>query len=90
MTQNQKFPTFSQSEAPQNYREPTRLARGSEWLLGLLHEQGALAPAEVISLVQAADFSRSLIYQARKYLAGQVVNTDGKQALHNRWQATTE
>ena len=78
------------SEAPQNYREPTQLERCAAWLLDLLQAQGALAPAEVIALGQAADFSRSLIYRARKHLAGQVVNTDGKQSPHNRWQIAAE
>ena len=78
------------SEAPQNYREPTQLERCAEWLLNLLREQGAMAPAEVIALGRAAGFSRSLIYRARKHLAGQVENTNGKQSPHNRWQIAAE
>ncbi len=77
-------------ETPQNYREPTQLEICSEWLLDLLQAQGALPPAEVISLGQAAGFGRSLIYRARKHLAGHVVNTNGKQSPHNRWQVAAE
>lgn len=77
-------------DAPQNYHQPTQLEICSEWLLDLLRENGDMKPAEVISRGQEAGFGRSLVYRVRKNLAGRVVNTDGKQSPHNRWQAADE
>jgi len=79
-------PELRYGRAPEPYESPTKADSCADWLFDLLEEQGeAMRPKEIVELAKEAGYSRSVVYQARELLEGQIVNTSGKQAPNNRW-----
>lgn len=73
-------------DAPEAYRELSKLEECERWLVGVLEEAGeAMRPKAVVELGQDEGFSERTIYRARKGLEGTVVNTDGLRHPENRW-----
>jgi len=76
-------------DAPDPYQEPTKEDDCAAWLLDLLQDE-PMKPKDVIEAGKAEGFSRSLIYNARSSLRGQVINTEGKSSPQNQWKLTDE
>lgn len=73
-------------DAPEEYREPTKLDRCMEWLREILEEAGEpMKPKEIIELGEEADFSRGTIYGARKQLGSEISDTEGRRSPTNCW-----
>lgn len=72
-------------DAPQRYKEPSKVDECAEWLLQTLEESDEpLSPREIVELAKEAGYSQAMVYRARRGLA-QVVNTEGRQSPNNRW-----
>ena len=73
-------------EAPQPYKEPTKVEACMEWLVELLDEEGPMKPKDVVAEGKAEGFSRAVVYQARNMLTNRIDNAEGRKAPHNKWE----
>ena len=75
-----------QQQAPQVYREPTKLDECKDWLEDLLRASPeGLRPKAVEELAIEMGFKRSMIHQARKELNRHISNSAGRQSPNNLW-----
>jgi len=73
-------------EPAQQYHQPTKADECAEWLLCTLEEAGQpMKPAEIVEQAEAAGFSRSGVFRARKALGDRIRNTAGEQNPNNLW-----
>jgi hypothetical protein len=73
--------------APQEYREPTRLDDCKEWLEDLLRSNlDGLKVKEVVSIGNEQGFNRNLIFRARDELSLNIQNTIGRKTKGNAWK----
>lgn len=71
---------------PQVYQEPTKSEQCIEWLLEFLEEADEpVKPKEIIEEAEAAGFSRTLVYSARRALQAKISDTAGRRDPTNRW-----
>ena len=75
------------TKAPKTYREPTQRDECKEWLEDFLkaHPEGVKVK-EVIEAAKEEGLKQSMVYQARKELGTQIVNTEGHKSPANRWK----
>jgi hypothetical protein len=75
------------TKAPKTYREPTQRDECKEWLEDFLkaHPEGVKVK-EVIEAAKEEGLKQSMVYQARKELGAQIVNTEGHKSPANRWK----
>ncbi len=74
-------------QAPQTYREPSRLDECKDWLEDLLKTNPAgIKVKEVISAGKEEGFSRDMIYRTQKELSDHIQNTDGYKSPYNCWK----
>ncbi|MCL4527970.1 MAG: AAA family ATPase [Chloroflexi bacterium] len=72
--------------APQPYREPTRLDECKTWLEDLLKTNpDGICPKDVIAAGKELDWSESMIFRARRDLRLNIQNTVGHRSPINRW-----
>lgn len=73
-------------EPPVLYKAPTMADECGEWLLRMLEERGEpVRPREIVDLGKAAGFGRTLIYDVREQLEGEITNTRGRKDSNNMW-----
>jgi hypothetical protein len=71
---------------PQMYQEPTKSEQCIEWLLEFLEEANEpVKPKEIVEQAEAAGFSRTLVYSARRALQAKISDTAGRRDPTNRW-----
>jgi len=75
------------TKAPKTYREPTQRDECKEWLEDFLkaHPEGVKVK-EVIEAAKEEGLKQSMVYQARKELGAQIINTEGHKSPSNRWK----
>lgn len=64
----------------------TKMERCAEWILDVL--EGAGGPVkvkEIVRMAKEAGFSQATTFRARKHLAEQVADTEGRNAPNNEW-----
>lgn len=73
-------------EAPQPYKEPTRVTECAAWILAqITHAGEPLRPADLIQRAKAEGYYRSLIYRARRHLGARLTDTHEPQHPQNAW-----
>lgn len=74
---------FEYGEAPSVDGGTTR-DECSEWLIDLL-DDGPMPMKEILAAGEQVGFNKSMIWRARKTMAGQIVDTKGRQNPANQW-----
>ena len=72
-------------DAPQPYREPTKVDKCANWLLRTLEETGGVKPQEIVEMAEAEGYSRKTVYRAREQLGERITNTEGRKSPGNAW-----
>lgn len=85
MADNAEVADIHYGEPAQPYKEPTKREECAAWLVDLLAEQGAMRPSKIIQSAEDLGFSRTTVYEARKFLGDQVIDTQSRQHPHNEW-----
>ena len=73
-------------DAPQPFKEPTRIEECADWVLGQLMSAGEpIKPAEVVQMGEKEGYYKMLIYRARQHLGDLVVDTHNRKHPQNAW-----
>jgi putative DNA primase/helicase len=76
--------------APEVWHEPTESDHCGEWLVAYLQSEGATRPKQIVEDADAAGYSRSTVYKARRELGPRVENTKGARSPNNEWRLAVE
>lgn len=67
-------------------REPSLAEECEDWLIELLETNGEpMRAADILAEAEAAGYRRSLIFEVREKLNGEIVDTKGPKRTGNRW-----
>lgn len=72
-------------EAPKPYHEPSKAELCAAWLQDQL-APGPLSLQELCSMGELEGYSKPTIWRARQLLGTRIIDTDGRQSPHNKWQ----
>jgi hypothetical protein len=84
--ENSDVARITYGEAPQPYKEPTRVAECADWILARLIEAGEpRKPAQLLQQGEEDGYYKMLIYRARKHLGDLVIDTHPRHHPDNAW-----